>query len=276
MYRWEMAKKIADRWFRSLYFFILIGLILGALLSIILVKEPIISKITISGALLEQADADNILDELKSAGADNHVKAVVLNIDSPGGSVSIIESIYFEILEIKRFKPVVASVSNIAASGGYYIAVATNFIYAQPNSTVGSVGVIGALPAAEKLDEQVITTGPFKRSGQSRSRAIGEIETIRRQFVDAVTIQRGEQLKLPEDELSRASVYSGAESLKYGLIDDIGTSSSAMLKAAELAHIRNYRVTECLIQRTGIVDLEELKSRTDKVPIYYYLHFEFE
>ncbi len=276
MSRWEIIRRLIQRWFNSIYFFILLSLILGGVVSVMMVPKPTILEMTISGAILEQADADSILDELSSARDDRHVKAIVLNINSPGGAVSLIEPIYLEILELKQFKPVVSSVGTVAASGGYYIAVATNFIYAQPNATIGSVGVIGTLPSAEKLDETIVTTGPFKRSGQSRRRAISEIATIRQQFVEAVTIQRGGRLKLTEDELSQASIYSGTESLRYGLIDDIGTSALAMRKAAELAQIKNYEVTECLIQCTDPVDLEELKSLTFNIPLYYYLYFELE
>ncbi len=276
MSRWGMTRRFVQCWFSSIYFFIILGLMLGGVISVIVAPEPTVVEITISGAILEQVDADSILDELRSARDDRHIKAIVLNIDSPGGVVSLIEPIYFEILELKRFKPVIASVGTIAASGGYYIAVATNFIYAQPNATVGGVGVIGTLPKTEELDETVITSGPFKRSGQSRRRAMSEIATIRQQFVEAVTIQRGERLKISEDELSQASVYSGTEGLRYGLIDDIGTSTLAIRKAAELAHIRNYGVTDYVSQRIEPVDLEELKSLTDNIPLYYYLYFEWE
>ena len=276
MSRWEMTGRFAKRWLNSIYFFIILGLMLGGAISVIVAPEPTILEITVSGAILEQADADSILDELRSARDDRHTKAIVLNIDSPGGAVSVIEPIYFEILELKRFKPVVASVGTIAASGGYYIAVATNFIYAQPNAIVGSVGVIGTLPSTEKLDETVITTGPFKRSGQSRRSAISEIATIRQQFVEAVTIHRGERLQLTEDELSQASVYSGTEGLRYGLIDDIGTSAVAVRKAAELAHTRNYVVTKCLIKCSEPVDLQELKSINNNISVYYYLYLELE
>ncbi|MFC1982558.1 S49 family peptidase [Chloroflexota bacterium] len=271
-----MTRRFVRRLLGSIYFFVLLGLVLGGVISVIFVPKPTVAEITLSGVILEQADVDTIIDELQSSKANRNIKAVVLNIDSPGGAVSAIEPIYFEILELKKSKPVVAAVRTVAASGGYYIAVATNFIYAQPNATVGSVGVIGALPVSEELDEYVITTGPFKRIGQSRRRAISEIETIRQQFVEAVTIQRGGKLKISEGELSQASTYSGTQSLEYGLIDDIGTSTLAMQKAAELAGIKNYGTTECLIQCTEEVDLEDLKSRTNNIPIYYYLYFELE
>ena len=169
-----------------------------------------------------------------------------------------------------------AFIQAVAASGGYYIAVATNAIYSQPNSTIGSVGVIGALPESEQLDEYIVTTGPFKVSGQSRRRATSQIETIRQQFAEAVMLQRKDQLKMTEGELSQAAVYSGTESLNYGLIDYIGTGSQVRQKAAELANIKNYGITECFIQCTVEIDLEELKSRTQNIPVYYYLYLNLE
>jgi ClpP class serine protease len=126
------------------------------------------------------------------------------------------------------------------------------------------------------VDEFTVTTGPFKRSGQPRDRAIGEIATIQHQFLQTVAMHRGEKLKISVDELSQAGVYSGTESLRYGLVDEIGTKALAARKAAELAHLRNYGISECLIQCTEEVELEELKVRTNNIPTYYYLYFELE
>ena len=271
-----MAIKISKRWLGSIYFSILFSLILGIVLSIMVIPQPIISEITISGVLLDMSQADSIIEELKVAQNDRHVKGVVLNIDSSGGAVNVIQAIYLEVLELTQYKPVVATINNIAASGGYYISVATNFIYAQPNATVGSVGVIGFIPEPEELDEITVTTGPFKLSGQSRSRATSEIATIQQQFVEAVRIQRGERLKMSNDVLSQASIYSGTEGLRYGLIDGIGTKTLAIQKVAELARIRNYEARKSLVQQTKQVDLEGLKSLVDNVPLYFYLYFEWE
>jgi len=275
----ESAKRLARRWLTSIPFFVVLGLALGVAISIPVIPKPEIATINISGVILEQAYTDDILDMLRYASADRNIKAVVLQIDSPGGYASTTEQIYLDVLRLRAQKPVVASVGMTGASGGYYIAVASNFIYAQPSSIVGSVGVRVLLPTPEKLDEDIITTGPFKIPYESRRKALSGLETLKQQFVDAVISQRGDRLKMSEEELSQAAIYSGTEGLRYGLIDDIGTSTAAIAKAAELAGIRNYGVVELYIWRPIIIwffDMEALKSQTSLVPIYYYLYFEQE
>jgi len=275
----ESAKRLARRWLTSIPFFVVLGLALGVAISIPVIPKPEIAIINISGIILEQAYTDDILDMLRYASADRNIKAVVLQIDSPGGYASTTEQIYLDVLRLRAQKPVVASVGMTGASGGYYIAVASNFIYAQPSSIVGSVGVRVLLPTPEKLDEDIITTGPFKIPYESRRKALSGLETLKQQFVDAVISQRGDRLKMSEEELSQAAIYSGTEGLRYGLIDDIGTSTAAIAKAAELAGIRNYGVVELYIWRPIIIwffDMEALKSQTSLVPIYYYLYFELE
>lgn len=111
---------------------------------------------------------------------------------------------------------------------------------------------------------------------------MGELEMLRHEFVEAVMSQRGDRLKLSEEELSRSEIYSGVESLRYGLIDDIGTSTAAIEKAAKLAGIRNYGVIdineELRIWKPTYwpwaFSLESLKSQTGLMPTYYYLYFE--
>jgi len=185
-------------------------------------------------------------------------------------------------LRLGHHKPVVVSVGTSAASGGYYIAVPADFIYAEPTSIVGSVGAWMSLPSPEEIDEGVLTSGPFKATGGSRRKAFGTLETFRQQFVAAVMSHRGERLRLSEVEVSRAEIYTGVEGLKYGLIDGIGTSTDAVEKAASLAGIRNYSVID-INEELGMFQsfllffsLEDLKSRTGTMPAYYYLYFESE
>jgi len=278
MSRLESAKRLMRRWFTSIPLFVVLGLGLGVLISIPVIPKPNIATITISGEIWGQAYVDDILDMLRYARDNDSIKAVVLQIDSPGGYVSTIEPIYLDLLRLRQKKPVVASVGMMAASGGYYIAVASNFIYAEPSSLLGSVGVWVSLPSPEELDDDILTTGLFKATGGSRRKATGELEMMRQQFVEAVVSQRGDRLKLSEEELSRAEIYVGIESLRHGLIDDIGTSTAAIEKAASLAGIRNYEVVELYIWKPVIrfFSLEDLKSRTGLMPIYYYLYFESE
>ncbi len=215
---------------------------------------------------------------LRYASANRNIKAVVLQIDCPGGYASAIEQIYLDVLRLRQQKPVVASIGAVGASGGYYIAVASNFIYAQPTSQLGSIGAWSSLPRPEELDEDILTTGLFKATGGTRRKATGVLEMVRQEFVEAVVSQRGDRLKLSEEELSRAEIYTGVESLRYGLIDDIGTKTAAIEKAASLAGIRNYEVVELYIPKPVIwfFSLEDLKSQTGLMPVYYYLYFESE
>ncbi len=272
----ESAKRSMRRWFTSILFFVLLGLILGALISIPVIPKPNIATITISGTILDQAYTDDILDILRYARGNDNIKAVVLQIDSPGGGVSAVEQIYLDVLRLRRQKPVVVSVGTIAASGGYYIAVASNFIYAEPTSQLGSIGAWVSLPTPEELEEDIATSGPLKATGGSRRKIVGVLEMVRQEFVEAVMSQRGDRLKLSEEELSRAEIYVGVEGRRYGLIDDIGTSSAAIEKAASLAGIRNYGVVELYISKPVIwfLSMGDLKSRTGLMPIYYYLYFE--
>lgn len=280
MPRIESAKRFIQRWLGSIPFFVVVGLILGALISIPVIHKPDIGVITISGPIVEQSYADDVLEMLRYAGSDNNLRGVVLRIDSPGGEASVVEQIYLDVLRLKTQKPVVASIGTKGASGGYYIAVASNFIYAEPSAQLGSVGAWSSLPTPEKLGEDIVTTGPFKSTGGSRRKAIADLETLKKVFVSAVVSQRGDRLRLSPEELSRAEIYSGVEGLKYGLIDDIGTSSDAIGKAAKLAGIRNYNLID-INKEIGFINsirislsVKELKSQTSLIPVYYYLYFE--
>jgi len=279
MPRLESAKRFMRRWVGSISFFAVIGLIIGGLISIPVIHKPYVGTITISGAITEQPYADGISEMLAYARGNQDIKALVLQIDSPGGYASVIEQIYLDVLKVKSQKPVIATIGASGASGGYYIAVASDFIYAVPSSQVGSVGAWSTLPSPEELEEDIITSGPFKSTGGSRRKATSELETLKQEFVSAVITQRGDRLKLSEEELSRAETYSGAESLKYGLIDDIGTTTDAVQKAASVARIKHYGIVDIneelgVYPRIIMLSMKDLKSQTSLMPKYYYLYFE--
>lgn len=276
----ESTKRLLRRWFGSILFFALLGLTLGGLISVYAIPTPNVATITISGPILNQGHADDILDMLQYTRDTYNIKAVVLRINSPGGGASVTEQIYLDVLRLRQHKPVVASIGSMAASGGYYIAVAANHIYAEPTSQIGSIGALVTLPQAEKLDEDLGTSGPFKAIGASRRKTIGHLEMVRQEFVEAVISQRGERLKLSEEEISRAEIHVGIESLRYGLIDEIGTRTAAVEKAASLAGLRNYGVLNIQIASQplswvfGASNLAALEAQAGLVPQYYYLYFE--
>lgn len=280
MSRLESTKRLLRCWFSSIPFFVVLGLILGCLISVVAIPRPSIAIMTISGPILGQDYTDNILDKMDYARGTNNIKAVILRIDSPGGGASATEQIYLDMLRLRQQKPVVASIGPMALSGGYYVAVASNFIYAEPTSLIGSIGAWVSLPQPEELEEDIGTTGPFKATGGSKRKVTGHLEMVRQEFVEAVMSQRGDRLKLSEEELSRGEIHLGVEGLRYGLIDEIGTRTAATEKAASLAGLRNYEVLELEITGQplfwffGSSDLEALKAQTGLMPKYYYLYFE--
>ncbi|MFC1862097.1 S49 family peptidase, partial [Chloroflexota bacterium] len=234
----ESTKKLLRPWFTSIPFFVVLGLVIGGLIAVPLIPKPHIAIINISGTILGESFVADVMGMLHDAQDDNSVRAVVLRIDSPGGGASVTEQIFLDVLRLRQKKPVVVSIGSMAASGGYYTAVASNFIYAEPTSQIGSIGAWVSLPEAEEIGEDIGSTGPFKETGRSKRGTVGMLEMVRQGFVEAVMSQRGERLRLSAEELSRAEIYAGIESLRYGLIDDFGTSTDAVEKAASLAGIR--------------------------------------
>jgi protease-4 len=187
-------------------------------------------------------------NQLTQAAGDPDVKAVVLRINSPGGSVVASNQIYHMIKDFE--KPIVVWMDEMAASGGYYIACGADYVVAHPDSLVGSIGVISQFINADELldeigvDVVVITSGPRKDTG-SLFRDMTEEEQAYWQsiidetydgFVDIVVEGRD----LPEEtvrELADGNIYTGRQALKDGLVDAVGLPEDAVAKAAELGGI---------------------------------------
>ena len=193
-----------------------------------------------------------ILDQLKRYEDSNSVKAILLNIDSPGGGVAVSQEIYTEIrrLRDKKDKIVVAYLSSTGASGAYYVACAANKIVANPGTIVGSIGVIAEwvnyadLMEWAKLKDVVFKTGEFKDTG-SPSRALTEnerkyfqglIDDMYVQFLEAVA--SGRKLDLQEvRSLADGRVFTGRDAKGRKLIDEIGNFQDAVDLTAKLAGI---------------------------------------
>jgi len=191
---------------------------------------------------------------LQKARKDKNVKAIVLRIDSPGGSALTSDLIWREIELTKKVKPVVVSMGNLAASGGYYIACNADKIFAENNTITGSIGVFGILPnftqAANKLGlntEQVKTHtnasdySPFKPLDDNyRAFAQEGVEKIYTTFVNRVA--KGRKMSFDQvDAIAQGRVWSGSEALKIGLVDKIGGMEEALAEAAKLGKIKKYR-----------------------------------
>ena len=181
---------------------------------------------------------------------DPSIKAIVIRIDSPGGSVAPVQEIYSELKKID--KPIVASMGGSAASGGYYIACAADPILANPGTLTGSIGVIMQFTRMKGLydkvglEHQVIKSGEFKDTG-SPFRGLTEeekavlqttVDDVYNQFVDTIFEARSDHLTRAEVlELADGRIYSGKQALESKLLDQLGNLPDAIKIAGELAGI---------------------------------------
>jgi protease-4 len=269
------------RWKWSLPLFSL-ALVTAGCFSITLFPEPMplrektvqgtaadkILMMDISGVISEKgsnnplSESEDLLarikEELMLAAADGHIKALLLRINSPGGTVTASDVIHHEINEFKskRNIPVVAVIMDIGASGGYYVAVAADRIIAHPTSVTGSVGVIMLRVNAEGLLQKIglqagaIKSGakkdigsPFRPMGEEE-RAIfqGMIDVFQSRFLEVVTKGRkalpADQLKLIAD----GRVLTGPQAAQLGLVDQIGYLEDGIALAKQLARIADARI----------------------------------
>ncbi|MYA72036.1 signal peptide peptidase SppA, partial [Candidatus Poribacteria bacterium] len=181
---------------------------------------------------------------------DPSVKAIVMRVDSPGGSVAPVQEIYTELEKIE--KPIVASMGGSAASGGYYIACAADTIFANPGTLTGSIGVIMQFTRMKGLydkvglEHQVIKSGQFKDTG-SPFRTLTEeeqavlqatVDDVHNQFVDTIAEARSSLLTRTEVvELADGRIFSGRQALDSKLIDQLGNLPDAIKIAGELGGI---------------------------------------
>ncbi len=190
---------------------------------------------------------------IKKIKKDKNVKAVVLRINSPGGSALSSEIIWRELQTLKEKMPVVVSMSDLAASGGYYIACGADKIYAEPTTITGSIGVFGVLPNFNKLSkkiginaERVATNkspyySPFQPISEELKGVMKEgIENIYTTFVNRVA--EGRKMTFEQvDAIAQGRVWSGKEALDKGLVDELGGLEDAIVCAAELAGVEKYK-----------------------------------
>jgi protease IV len=139
---------------------------------------------------------------------------------------------------------VVVMIEGMAASGAYYLAAGGDYVYSKPSSYVGNIGVISTLPEKPAVFEETYSTGPYKLWGSPRETVVREMEVLKQGFLRAVQLGRGSALKAPPEVILRGQIYSGSEALKLGLVDGMGAQSQAFEKAAQLAHIAHYEVTD--------------------------------
>jgi protease-4 len=227
--------------------FLVICLGVGLVLAQIVAPKPIIGVAHFEG-LIDAASAQQMGKILEAAGQDRRVVAVVMEINSYGGDASSSEKVYHAMVTMREQKPLVVAIDGAATSGGYYMAVAGNKIYAPASTNIGNVGARTFRPWDPQIIPDLLSTGPYKLTGGSRFDGIHQLELVKDAFVGAVVHQRNlsvyNPLHIDANTLAEAHVYLGSEALALGLIDAQGGLSDAIQSAGELAGVKGYRVVE--------------------------------
>ena len=213
----------------------------------------------------ENASADNIVSALRTAFEDQKTRGVILRVNSPGGTPVQAGYIYDEILRLREKypeTPLYAVVSDMAASGGYYVASAADEIYVSNSSIVGSIGVrmdsFGVVDAMEKLgiESRTLTAGenkalldPFSPVNEKAVQHLqAMIDRIHQQFIDAVRKGRGERLK-ETDDLFSGLIWTGDKAIEFGLVDKIGSASFVAREVIGAEDIVEYSVEQDILER---------------------------
>jgi len=235
-------------------------------------KESNIALIIASGSIIDGSSGpatiagDTFVRLIRKAYRDESVKALVLRVDSGGGSAYASEVIADELEKFKQSgRPIVASMSSVAASGGYYISAPADKIFANPTTITGSIGVGGFIPTFERALDQIgihedgystvdLTTSPFQTLTDKDKEIIQmRVDDIYVKFIAKVA--EGRSMSVDEvDAIARGKVWIGEKALEIGLIDELGDIEDAIVAAAELAklEVNNYGIKAILREDQGL------------------------
>lgn len=229
---------------------------------------------------------ENIRKAIIKAREDDRTKAIVLRVNSPGGSALVSDLIWREVTLTTPVKPVVVSMGYVAASGGYYISCAADYIYADPNTITGSIGVFGMIPnvngfMTNKLGitfDEVSTNEngnyitinkaltPYQREVIQSS-----VERVYDSFITKVAKGRN-MTKEDVDRIGQGRVWTGSQAIEIGLVDELGGMNEAIAKAAELAELETYKLKELPVQKDPFQQiLEDLTGQSSSMMMKHYL-----
>lgn len=248
----------------------------------------------IDGATEDNINSQKTISDLKRLREDENVKAVVLRVNSPGGSAYGSEQIWHEVRLLKQQKPVIASMGDYAASGGYYISCAADSIIAQATTLTGSIGIFGIIPNLNGLADKIgvnfdiVKTNRFSDFAFPTRQMTDEEKNIMQMNINQgyrLFIQRCAEGRgmAPEaiEKVAEGRVWTGAEAQKLGLVDQIGGIDLAIATASSMAGIESYTILEypekksflASIMEDGIPQYLEAKIKEDAGYYYECLHF---
>lgn len=199
----------------------------------------------------DEIAGSKVIQDLKELADDDDIKAVVLRVNSGGGSAYASEQIWHQVMNIKAKKPIVVSMGDLAASGGYYISCAADYIYAEPTTLTGSIGIFGMFPNAGKLlnDKLGVHFSTVKTNAMSDFGDITRAFTPEERAMAQAYIDKGYDLftrrcadgrKMQQNEIKaigEGRIWTGAHAQKIGLVDELGSLNDAIEKAKKLAKI---------------------------------------
>lgn len=206
-----------------------------------------------------QIGGDKLSRDLRELREDDKVKAIVMRVNSPGGSAMASESIWREVELTKKVKPIVVSMGDYAASGGYYISAAADSIFADPTTLTGSIGVFGLIPSFQKLFNDklgihfdAVKTSKFADMDVDMDRPLSEeekgiiqggVNKIYQVFLQRVA--EGRKIDVAQvDSIGQGRVWTGEQAVKLKLVDRVGTLDQAIAAAAKKAKLEKYRISE--------------------------------
>jgi protease-4 len=218
----------------------------------------------------EHIGQDLIINALKKARKSTNTKAIVLRVNSPGGSALTSDLIWREIELTKKKVPVVVSMGNVAASGGYYISCNADKIVAEPTTITGSIGVFGMIPNVSKLATKLGINAEQVKTNKSPSYSVfkpisSEFQKVTKEGVEAVyttfvgRVAKGRNLSVKTvDSIAQGRVWTGVQAVNNGLVDKLGNLHEAVVEAATLAGITDYGIRN---YPSYHVDLEDKFSK---------------
>jgi protease IV len=229
----------------------------------------------------ERIGSERISRAIRKVREDEKVKALVLRVNSPGGSALASDVIWREVLLTKKIKPVIVSMGDVAASGGYYIACAADSIFAQPNTITGSIGVFGIIPNMQNffnnklgITFDQVKTGEFadietvtRPLSEAEKRIIqNEVNRIYNSFTKHVAEGRKKDQRYI-DSIGQGRVWSGSEAVKIGLVDRLGNINDAVQSAAKMAKLKDYKLVSYPALKDPFSSI--LGGSTDKIREYF-------
>jgi protease-4 len=238
-------------------------------------KKDKIAVIYANGEIVNGNNSSDVIDGvfmsncIREAREDSSIKAVVLRVNSPGGDALASDMIWREVYLTNEVKPVIVSMGDYAASGGYYISCAARKIYAEPTTLTGSIGVFGVIPNMEKMfnnklgitfdnvktnehSDYISVTHPM--SDFDKALVLKQIENIYSTFLQRVSEGRGMSVDAV-DSIGQGRIWSGVDAKRIGLVDEMGGMYDAIAFAASEAGIEEYAIVELPKQKDFLDEL---------------------